>query len=151
DAGELEHLARTPSVRKASSRDLAACMAQKADAATTVAATIRLAHLAGIRVFATGGIGGVHPGGGFDVSADRLELGRTPVAVVCAGAKSILDLPATLEVLETQGVPVVGYGSDTFAAFYVRSSGLPVSARADAPGEVAEILAAHWRLGGGGV
>ncbi len=151
DAGELEHLARTPGVLKASSRDLPACVVRKADAATTVAATMRLAHLAGIRVFATGGVGGVHPGGGFDVSADLLELGRTPVAVVCAGAKSILDLPATLEVLETQGVPVLGYCSDTFAAFYVRSSGLPVSARADTPGEAAEILAAHWRLGGAGV
>jgi pseudouridine-5'-phosphate glycosidase len=151
DAGELEHLARAPGVLKASGRDLAACVARKADAATTVAATMRLAHLAGVRVFATGGIGGVHPGGGFDVSADLPELGRTPVAVVCAGAKSILDLPATLEVLETQGVPVLGYCSDTFAAFYVRSSGLPVSARADTPGEAAEILAAHWRLGGGGV
>jgi pseudouridine-5'-phosphate glycosidase len=152
DAGELEHLARTTGVRKASSRDLGACVAAKADAATTVAATMRLAHLAGLRVFATGGIGGVHPGTeGFDVSADLVELGRIPVAVVCAGAKSILDLPATLEVLETHGVPVLGFGSDTFAAFYLRTSGLPVSARADTPGEVAAMLSAHWRLGGAGV
>ena len=147
---ELEYLARTPGVRKASSRDLGVCVATRADAATTVAATMRLASLAGIRVFATGGIGGVHPGG-LDVSADLLELGRTPVAVVCAGAKSILDLPATLEVLETHGVPVLGFGSDTFAAFYLPSSGLPVTARADTPEDVAAMLSAHWKLGGAGV
>lgn len=154
DEQDLEHLARADGIRKASSRDLGVAVAQGADAATTVAATMRLAHLAGIRVFATGGIGGVHPaegGASFDVSADLDELRRTPVAVVCAGAKNILDLPATLEVLETNSVPVLGYGSDTFAAFYLRTSGLPVSARVDTPGQTAEVLSAHWQLGGAGV
>ena len=149
-------------MRKASRRDLAAAVAQGATAATTVAATMALAHRAGIRVFATGGIGGVHPvAPGFrwgqawpqvpDVSADLTELARTPVAVVCAGAKSILDLSGTLEVLETYGVPVVGYGTDDFPAFYVRSSGLPAAARVDSPAEAAALLAAHWALDGAGV
>lgn len=154
DEPALRHLAQGQGIRKASSRDLAAAIVQGADAATTVAATVRLAGLAGIRVFATGGIGGVHPAReapGFDVSADLLELARTPVAVVCAGAKSILDLPATLEVLETQGVPVLGFATDTFPAFYLRSSGLPVSSRVDTPAEAAAILRAHWRLQGQGV
>jgi pseudouridine-5'-phosphate glycosidase len=141
--------------RKASRRDLAAAVAQRATAATTVSATMFLAHAAGIRVFATGGIGGVHPAPpqrlALDVSADLLELARTPVCVVCAGAKSILDLPATLEVLETQGVPVLGYRCDDFPAFYLRSSGLGVSARVESPGEAAAVLAAHWGLAGGGV
>jgi pseudouridine-5'-phosphate glycosidase len=113
-----------------------------------------LAHLAGIRVFATGGIGGVHPRSQTnvpDVSADLTELGRTPVAVVCAGAKSILDLAATLEVLETNGVPVIGYGTDDFPAFFVETSGLPVSARVDSPNEASALLNAHWALGGAGV
>lgn len=151
DEDELEHMACTKTVRKASSRDLGVAVAQRLDAATTVSATMRIARLAGIRVFATGGIGGVHPGTPFDVSADLHELGITPVAVVCAGAKSILDLPATLEVLETQGVPVLGYQSDTFAAFYLRSSGLPVTARVDSPSQAADCVLAHWRLGGAGV
>jgi pseudouridine-5'-phosphate glycosidase len=148
---EIEHLARATGVRKASRRDLAAAIVQHADAATTVAATMALAHAAGIRVFATGGIGGVHPVPAFDVSADLLEISRTPVAVVCAGAKSILDLPATLEVLETYGVPVVGYGTETFPAFYLTSSGLPVSARVESPTEAAALLATHWQMGGAGV
>jgi pseudouridine-5'-phosphate glycosidase len=105
-----------------------------------------VAHMAGIRVFATGGIGGVHRGHPFDVSADLLELGRTPVAVVCAGAKAILDLPLTLEVLETQGVPVIGYTTDEFPAFYTRSSGLPVDVRCDTPEQVAAILRARQAL-----
>jgi len=152
---QIERLA-SGDVRKASRRDLAAAVAQGATAATTVAATMALAHRAGVRVFATGGIGGVHPAVShglptWDVSADLDELGRTPVAVVCAGAKNILDLGATLEVLETHGVPVVGYGTDDFPAFYVRSSGLPVSARVDSPDEAAALLAAHWSLGGAGV
>jgi pseudouridine-5'-phosphate glycosidase len=105
-----------------------------------------VAHMAGIRVFATGGIGGVHRGHPFDVSADLLELGRTPVSVVCAGAKAILDLPLTLEVLETQGVPVIGYGTDEFPAFYTRSSGLPVDVRCDTPQEVAAIARARDAL-----
>jgi pseudouridylate synthase len=153
DAGQLEQLARQPQVRKASSRDLAAALVQKAFAATTVAATMVLARRAGLRVFATGGIGGVHPvgGAGFDISADVLELARTPVAVVCAGAKGILDLAATLEMLETMSVPVVGYGTDEFPAFLLASSGLPISARVDSPKEAAALLEAHWRLGGAGV
>ena len=149
--GEIEHLARAVGVRKASRRDLAAAVVGGAHAATTVAATMALADRAGIRVFATGGIGGVHPEPAFDVSADLLELSRTPVAIVCAGAKSILDLAATLEMLETQGVPVVGYGTDTFPAFYLASSGLPVSARVETAAEAAQLLATHWRLGGAGV
>jgi pseudouridine-5'-phosphate glycosidase len=150
---ELRELAHADGVVKASSRDLGAAIAQQRTAATTVAATMSLAHRAGIRVFATGGIGGVHRGAEQtgDVSADLTELARTPVAVVCAGAKSILDLPRTLEMLETLAVPVVGYRTDEFPAFYVRSSGLPVSARVDSPGEAAALLSAHWALGGAGV
>ncbi len=153
DAGQLEQLAQQPETRKASSRDLAAAIVQKAFAATTVAATMVLAHRAGLRVFATGGIGGVHPvrGGGTDISADVLELARTPVAVVCAGAKGILDLAATLEMLETMSVPVVGYGTEEFPAFLLASSGLPVSARVDSPQEAAALCAAHWSLGGAGI
>jgi pseudouridine-5'-phosphate glycosidase len=141
------------SIRKASRRDLAAAISQGATAATTVSATMLLAHQAGIRLFATGGIGGVHPSSGssFDVSADLPELARTPVAVVCAGAKNILDLSATLEVLETHGVPVIGFGTDEFPAFYVRGSGLRVSARVDSPKEAAALLTAHWQVGGAGV
>jgi pseudouridylate synthase len=154
---EVEALARGKgtTVRKASRRDLAAAVVQRATAATTVSATMALAHGAGIRVFATGGIGGVHPahGGGqaFDISADLLELARTPMAVVCAGAKSILDLAATLEVLETLAVPVVGIGTDDFPAFYLRSSGRPVSARVETAEEAAALVTTHWQLGGAGV
>jgi pseudouridine-5'-phosphate glycosidase len=150
---EIEQLARAAGVRKAAARDLAAAVVQSACAATTVSATMRLAQRAGIAVFATGGIGGVHPAAGpaWDVSADLLELARTPVAVVCAGAKSILDLPATLEVLETQGVPVVGYQTDDFPAFYLRTSGLRAAARVDSPAEAAALLRCHWQLGGAGV
>ena len=142
----LEKLARDPRVHKCSRRDLPLALARGWDGATTVAGTMYLAHLAGIRVFATGGIGGVHRGQPFDVSADLEELGRTPVAVVCAGAKSILDLPLTLEVLETKGVPVVGYGTDEFPAFYARSSGLPVDVRCDTPEEVAALIFARDQL-----
>ena len=153
DTPQIEQLAQQADVRKASSRDLAAAIVQRANAATTVAATMVLAHRAGLRVFATGGIGGVHPGtlSAFDVSADVLELARTPVAVVCAGAKGILDLAATLEMLETMSVPVVGYGTDEFPAFLMQSSGLPVSSRVNSPEEAAALLAAHWRLGGAGI
>jgi pseudouridine-5'-phosphate glycosidase len=128
-------------------------MTQQRNASTTVAATMFLAHRAGISIFATGGIGGVHRGAeySFDISSDLLELSRTPVAVVCAGAKSVLDIPKTLEMLETLGVPVIGYGTSTFPAFYVQSSGLGVSARFDAPGDVAVFLRLHWEWGGGGV
>jgi pseudouridine-5'-phosphate glycosidase len=150
---ELEELSASENVEKASTRDLAAAVARKRTAATTVAATMVLAHRAGIRVFATGGIGGVHRGAAetWDVSADLAELARTPVAVVCAGAKGILDLARTLEMLETMSVPVVGYGTDEFPAFYVRSSGLALSARVDSPAEAAALLSARWALGGAGV
>lgn len=136
-------------VRKVSRRDLAWCLATGEAGATTVAGTMICAALAGIRVFATGGIGGVHPGWQqvLDVSADLDELGRTPVAVVCAGAKSILDLANTLEFLETRGVPVVGYGTDEFPAFYCRESGLDLMFRVDSPEEAARLMAAQWSLG----
>jgi pseudouridine-5'-phosphate glycosidase len=143
---QLDYLAGAENVRKCSRRDLPIAVGHGEDGATTVSGTMMAAHMAGIRVFATGGIGGVHQGHPFDVSADLLELGRTPVTVVCAGAKAILDLPLTLEVLETQGVPVIGYGSDEFPAFYSRSSGLPVDVRCDTPGEVAAIVRARDAL-----
>lgn len=144
---DIEELAeRGAAARKCSRRDLPIAVALGEDGATTVAGTMIVAHMAGIRVFATGGIGGVHRGHPFDVSADLIELGRTPVAVVCSGAKSILDLPLTLEVLETQGVPVVGLGTNTLPAFYSRSSGLPVTVRVDAAGEAARIIDAAMRL-----
>ncbi len=151
-APELEHLARSPGIAKASVRDLPVLLARGrlggADGATTVASTMRIAALAGIRVFATGGIGGVHRGAELsgDVSADLTELAQTPVAVVSAGAKAILDLPRTLEMLETLSVPVIGFGTDEFPAFYSRSSGLKLAARADTPDDLARILAARWRL-----
>ncbi len=143
---QLSYLAGAEKVRKCSRRDLPIAVGHGEDAATTVAATMLVAHMAGIRVFATGGIGGVHRGHPFDVSADLLELSRTPVVVVCAGAKAILDLPLTLEVLETQGVPVVGYGTDEFPAFYTRSSGLPIDFRCDTPQAVAKIVRARDAL-----
>lgn len=145
---EIESLGKQPtgSVRKCSRRDLPIAVGLGEDAATTVAGTMIVAHMAGISVFATGGIGGVHRGQPFDVSADLIELGRTPVAVVCSGAKSILDLPLTLEVMETQGVPIIGLGTDTLPAFYTRSSGLPVDTCAETPQQVAQIIAAARRL-----
>jgi pseudouridine-5'-phosphate glycosidase len=150
---ELEALAQGENVIKASRRDLAAAVVHGRTAATTVAATIVLAHRSGIRLFATGGIGGAHrgPAGAWDISADLLELARTPVAVVCAGAKSILDIPRTLEILETHGVPVVGYGTDEFPAFYLLSSQEPLPARVDTPEQAADFLAVHWGLEGAGV
>jgi pseudouridine-5'-phosphate glycosidase len=147
EAAHLERLAKGRAVRKVSRRDLPLAVGLGLDGATTVSATMYVAHRAGIEVFATGGIGGVHRGHPFDVSADLTELGRTPVTVVCAGAKAILDLPLTREVLETQGVPVIGYGSDEMAAFYSRSSGLPADARVDTPGQMAQIIRARRALG----
>ena len=144
---QLAHLARARDVRKCSRRDLPIALARQEDGATTVAGTMIVAHLAGIRVFATGGIGGVHRGHPFDVSADLLELAQTPVAVVCAGAKAILDLPLTLEVLETHGVPVVGYQCSNFPAFYTRDSGLPLDIRCDSFAEIAAILRSRETLG----
>jgi pseudouridine-5'-phosphate glycosidase len=144
---QLEVLVGAVKLRKISSRDFGIAIAKAESGGTTVAGTLVVAHTAGIRVFATGGIGGVHRDPHFDVSADLPELARSPVVVVCAGAKAILDLPATLEYLETVGVPVIGFQTDTFPAFYARDSGLGVSARADSPGEVAEIVKAHWGMG----
>jgi pseudouridylate synthase len=135
------------SLRKISQRDLAIAVARNESGGTTVAATAFAAHAAGIRVFATGGIGGVHRNAPFDVSADLPELGRTPIVVVCAGAKAILDLPATLEYLETMGVPVIGYKTDEFPAFYSLQSGLPVNVKADSPAQIAQIARAQWALG----
>ena len=148
---ELEDLAQAKDVMKVSRRDYPVAVAQKCDGATTVAGTMIAAHWAGIRVFATGGVGGVHrrlsPGADLDISADLPELARTPVLVVCAGVKAILDLPATLEWLETHGVPVIGYGTDEFPAFYSRESGLRLEARADTAEQAAAIVRAMWDLG----
>lgn len=150
-AAQIEHLATAKDVRKVSRRDLPIVVAKKLDGATTVATTMWIAQRAGIAVFATGGIGGVHRGVGgaasVDVSADLQELAQTPVIVVCAGAKAILDLPATLEYLETFGVTVVGYGTDEFPAFYSRSSGLPVDVRCDSAADVADLWHAKRQLG----
>jgi pseudouridine-5'-phosphate glycosidase len=145
---ELEHVAQSPAMAKASVRDLPVLIAGKRDGATTVASTMRIAAMAGIRVFATGGIGGVHRGVEVtaDVSADLTELAQSPVAVISAGAKAILDLPRTLEMLETLSVSVIGYQCDEFPAFYSRSSGLRVPVRAESPEEIAAVLAARWRL-----
>lgn len=145
--GELERLATQTGVRKVSRRDLPIAVARGEDGATTVAATVYVAALAGIEVLASGGIGGVHRGQPFDVSADLPELAGTRVAVVCSGAKSILDLPLTLEWLETHGVPILGYRTDEFPAFYSRLSGLPLDARVDTPAEAARIIRTKWALG----
>lgn len=144
---QLEYLGKAGhKVAKASRRDIPILVAKKGDGATTVAATMILAALAGVKVFATGGIGGVHRGAEvtMDISADLEELARTPVTVVCAGAKSILDLGLTLEYLETKGVPVIGYGTDELPAFYTRKSGFKLNCRLDTPKEIADaIVAAH--------
>ena len=147
---EIEYLGKAgPKVAKASRRDLAAIVARGADGATTVTTTMIIAHMAGIKVFATGGIGGVHRGAEvtMDISADLEELGSTPVMVVCAGAKSILDLGLTLEYLETKGVPVIGYGTDELPAFYTRRSGFGVDYRVNSPEELATMFKAHLALG----
>ena len=146
---DIERLASLPpgAARKCSRRDLPIAVGLGEDGATTVAGTMIVAHAAGIRVFSTGGIGGVHRGAPFDVSADLIELGRTPVAVVCSGAKSILDLPLTLEVLESQGVPIVALGAGSLPSFYSRESGLPVDVTAASVGEVARIVDAARRIG----
>ena len=145
---EVERLAEAGDVVKVSRADLAAVVASKRAGATTVAGTMVIAAMAGIRTFATGGIGGVHRGGesSMDVSADLTELARTRVAVVCAGAKAILDLSRTLEVLETLGVPVVGFGTKEFPAFYCRESGLTLLHSASTPKEAAEIMAVQWEM-----
>ena len=147
---EIEYLGKAGrAVAKASRRDLPALVAGKADGATTVTTTMIIAHMAGIKVFATGGIGGVHRGAEttMDISADLEELAQTPVMVVCAGAKSILDLGLTLEYLETKGVPVIGYGTDELPAFYTRKSGFGVDYRVDSPAELAVMFRAQGELG----
>ncbi len=148
-AGEIESLAQLPrdKARKCSRRDLPIAVALKQNGSTTVAGTMIVAAMAGIQVFATGGIGGVHRGQPHDVSADLDELGRTPVAVVCSGAKSILDLPLTLEALETRGVPILGYGTDALPAFYAARTDLPIDQRVDSPAEAAVIIQAARELG----
>ncbi|MBB6254223.1 pseudouridine-5'-phosphate glycosidase [Nitrospirillum iridis] len=149
--GELDRLAQAQGVVKASSRDLAAVMVRRGTAGTTVSATMRIADLAGIPIFATGGVGGVHRGAEttFDISADLTELGRTPTAVVCAGVKSILDIAKTLEFLETQRVPVIAHGTDDFPAFFTRSSGHKADHRLDTAEEIAAALRLHHGLGCG--
>ncbi len=149
EPSELEALGQAQGVAKLSRADLAVCLAQGSLGATTVAATMICAHLAGIQVFATGGIGGVHRGAesSFDISADLTELSRTPVSVVAAGAKAILDLPKTLEVLETQGVPVIAFGQDEFPAFWSRSSGLKAPLRLDSAAAIAAAHRMRARLG----
>jgi len=147
---QVIQLAKAEGIRKISHRDFAPAIAQSASGGTTVAGTLIAANAAGIRVFATGGIGGVHRDTSTDISADLPELARNPVIVVSAGAKAILDLPATLEYLETVSVPVIGYRTNDFPAFYSRKSGLPVSARADSVEEVANIAKTHWAMGSTG-
>ena len=143
---QLDYLASAKNVRKCSRRDLAITVARKEDGATTVAGTMIIAYRAGIPIFATGGIGGVHRGQPFDESADLMEMTRTPVTVVCAGVKAILDLSLTREVLETRGVPVIGYQIDELPAFYSRKSGLPIDLRVDTPAEIAAIVQAHQQM-----
>ncbi len=138
----MEHLAENKEIMKASRSDIAYVLSRRMTASTTVATTMFCAHLANLPLFVTGGIGGVHPevSSSFDISADLMELANTPVTVICSGAKSILDLPKTLEVLETQGVPVIGYATNEFPAFYSRSSGIPVIHRLDSAHEVAKLM-----------
>ena len=147
DDDQINILALQDNIKKISTRDIPLAVAQGWNGATTVASTIWIAHRAAIKVFATGGIGGVHRGALPDVSADLPELARTPIIVVCSGAKIVLDLPATREWLETHAVTVVGYQCDELPAFYYRGSGLPVDARADTPAEVANIFRAQRELG----
>lgn len=144
---DLLLLAQDREVIKISRRDFSRACAKKLNGGTTVAGTITALDRAGIKVFATGGIGGVHRNAPFDISADLPALGNTPVLVVCAGAKSILDLPATLEMLETLSVPVVGYQTSLFPAFYARSSGLPLSTQVEDVEQIAILAKAHWDMG----
>jgi pseudouridine-5'-phosphate glycosidase len=147
DPDEIDRLGGPGEVAKVSLKDIGWVLAAGVAGATTVAATMFAAHRVGIRVFATGGIGGVHRGDPHDVSADLTALGRLPVAVVCAGAKAILDIPGTLEHLETLGVPVIGQGTDVFPEFWTRGTDLPVTVRSDDPARTAVILEAHWSTG----
>jgi pseudouridylate synthase len=149
NAKTLEHFAASDNIIKASRRDIAFILTKKMSASTTVAATMFCAHLANIKIFVTGGIGGVHHHvrDSFDISADLIELANTPVTVVCSGAKSILDLPKTLEVLETQGVAVIGYKTHEFPAFYSHSSGIPLTQYLESIEELADLLKYHYALG----
>jgi pseudouridine-5'-phosphate glycosidase len=147
DDEQLEYLCEADEVQKISARDFAGVMVKKSNGGTTVAGTLLVAGHLKMRVFSTGGIGGVHRKSPFDISADLQMLAKKPVIVVCAGAKAILDLPATLEYLETISVPVVGYQTDEFPAFYSAESGLSVQVRADTPEEIVEIANAHWSMG----
>lgn len=147
NSSQMETIAQAKQVVKVSRRDLAAALVGKKNAGTTVSGTMEIASRAGIRVFSTGGIGGVHRDNLQDVSADLLTLAQIPMVIVCAGAKAILDLTATREYLETIGVPVIGYQTDEFPAFYSTSSGLPVDHRADSAAEVAQIAKTHWDFG----
>ena len=146
---EIDYMGKAPDVAKVSRRDIPYIVSSKKDGATTVASTMIIADMAGIKIFATGGIGGVHRGAEttMDISADLEELAATDVAVVCAGAKSILDIGLTLEYLETKGVPVFGYGTKELPAFYTRKSGFPVDYRIDTPEELAAVLKTKWSLG----
>jgi pseudouridine-5'-phosphate glycosidase len=144
---ELARLSQASSTLKVSHRDFATAIVKKASGGTTVAGTMLAANNSGIKVFATGGIGGAHKESPFDISTDLKALSETPMIVVCAGAKAILDLPATLEYLETMGVPVVGYQTDSFPEFYSRDGNLKVSVRLDSPQEVVEFAQTHWSLG----
>lgn len=144
---ELERLANEKEPYKVGPRDFATVITEEACGGTTVAGTMLACKHAGIKVFATGGIGGIHRESSFDISADLQALAAIPMIVVCAGAKAILDLPATLEYLETMNVPVVGFGTDEFPAFYSRESGLEVSAKADTPEDLVEFARAHWKAG----
>src|SRR5262245_35278231 len=149
DDQQIQSIAQRPGVAKVNPANLAQVIAAHGWGATTVAASLHLANLAGIKVFATGGVGGVHRGAdqSFDVSADLMALARYPAITVCAGAKAILDLPKTMEILETLGVPVIGYQTDELPAFYSRSSGLKLDLRADSAEQVAKVALAHWRIG----
>ena len=146
---QIQSIANRPGVAKVNPANLGFVIAEQGWGATTVAASLSLANLAGVKVFATGGVGGVHRGaaGSFDISADLMALARYPVITVCAGAKAILDLPKTFEILETLGVPVIGYQTDEFPAFYSRSSGLKLEMRADDAERIAMMALAHWRMG----
>ena len=146
ESNELERIANDDGVVKASTRDLAVIEATKKSAATTVAATAHIAHLAGISVFATGGLGGVHRGHSYDESADLIALSETPIVIVCAGVKSILDVPGTLERLETFAVPVLGYGTNKFPGFYLTESGYEIEHRVDSVEEIAEIWSNRFDL-----
>ena len=151
DRAELDVLATTAGVRKCSRRDIAVAVALREHGATTVAGTLALLSVAGVQILATGGIGGAHRGAEqtFDISADLVELARTPAIVVCAGAKAILDLPRTIEILETAGIPILGWQTDQLPAFYATASGLPVTARVESAGDVAAVARAAWDLGTG--